>query len=391
MKSTRALTCSLSFVAVGLVPLASGCSGGNAAGPTGSGGGTTSASSATSTAGSGGAGGAAPDPYVTAVKATPWVKLANGPVVTGGAKQDDAFFLDADTGFVASGPSSSILATKDGGDTWKTVFSHPGTYFRSLLFTDAMHGFAGNIGAGLAPSITDATLLYQTSNGGGTWAPVTNITGTAAQGLCNFAPVDATHLIGVGRANGPASMLRSSDGGASWVATDLSQYFSMIIDAHFTSPTAGLVAGMDTAAAHCTILRTTDGATFAPVFTSKTVGSLCWKLHFPSPQRGYAAVQDTAGGPGTFAKTTDGGQTWQELPLPGAKAYPAIGVGFITDDIGWMAAEDPKLPVYRTFDGGATWEVDPALESPINRFRFIDAHTAYAVGAAVWKLVIPGG
>ena len=69
--------------------------------------------------------------------------------------------------------------------------------------------------------------------------------------------------------------------------------------------------------------------------------------------------------------------------------YSAIGVGFITEDIGWMAAEDATLPVYRTFDGGQTWEVDPALKSPINRFRFVDAHTAYAVGAAVWKLVVP--
>jgi photosystem II stability/assembly factor-like uncharacterized protein len=170
----------------------------------------------------------------------------------------------------------------------------------------------------------------------------------------------------------------------------------MVIDAHFFSTTEGLVAGMDPSSTYCTIGRTTDGgATFHSVFTSKTSGSLCWKLHFPSAQVGYAAVQDTTVGPGTFAKTTDGGQTWKELPLPPLskpnEAYSAIGVGFITEDIGWMAAEDASLPAYRTFDGGMTWEVDPALKSPVNRFRFVDAHTAYAVGAATWKLVIPGG
>ncbi len=344
MKRTRFASCFA--LALGLLDVASGCSGGSAAG---SGGGSlnassassatsaTTATSATSAAGTGGAsassaagtggnGGAAPDPYVTAVKSTNWVKLANGPTVTGGAKQDDVFFLDANAGFLASGPTSTIFATKDGGMTWSTSFMHAGTYFRGLLFTDAQHGFAGNIGAGLSASITDATLLYTTANGGATWAPVTTVTGSAAQGVCNFTAVDATHLVAVGRANGPASLLQSSDGGATWAATDLSSQLSMVIDAHFFSATEGLLAGMDASATYCTILRTTDGGTtFDPVFTSKTSGSLCWKLHFPSAQIGYAAVQDTAAGPGTFAKTTDGGQTWTELPLPGKPTGGLLG------------------------------------------------------------------
>jgi photosystem II stability/assembly factor-like uncharacterized protein len=326
------------------------------------------------------------------VKANNWVKLAKGPTAPSGSKQDDISFLDANTGWAASGPNETVYATTDGGETWTTSYMHAGTYFRSVLFTDAMHGFAGNIGAGLSPSISDATLLYATTNGGATWAPVTAVTGTAAQGVCNMLAIDATHLVAVGRANGPAAILTSSDAGATWTATDLSATFSMIIDAHFTSVTDGLAAGMDPTANFCTIAKTTDGGmTFTPVFTSKTPGSLCWKLHFPSATVGYATVQATMPGQPTFAKTTDGGMTWSELPLPGkaTETYSAIGVGFISEDIGWMAPEDATLSVYRTFDGGMTWEVDPALKAPINRFRFVDAHTSYAIGGAVWKLVLP--
>ena len=190
----------------------------------------------------------------------------------------------------------------------------------------------------------------------------------------------------------PAAEL-GPDGGASGISKDLTTWFNMVIDAHFVSPTEGIVAGMGKVGARCTILRTTDGGdTFDPVFTSATGGSLCWKLSFPSPLVGYVAVQVTAGGPGTFGKTTDGGLTWQELPLPMTSkpksAYSAIGVGFVTDDIGWMAAEEADLPVFRTFNGGMTWEEDPALTSPINRFRFIDKNTAYAVGADAWKLEV---
>jgi photosystem II stability/assembly factor-like uncharacterized protein len=159
------------------------------------------------------------------------------------------------------------------------------------------------------------------------------------------------------------------------------------------SPTEGIVAGMSKVGAKCSIERTTDGgATFTNVFKSTTPSTLCWKLHFPSDKVGYVAVQDTTGGPDTFGKTTDGGLTWQELPLPPTakpkSAYSAIGVGFITENIGWMSAEDTDLPVFRTVDGGATWEEEPVLKSPINRFRFVDKNTAYAIGANGWKLEV---
>lgn len=366
-----------------------GCS--DAASTSSGGAGGKGTSSATGAGGGGGAGGLSG--YDAAVAGAQWQKLPAGPSVAGGAKQDDIFFVSADVGFAASGPKSTVFKTTDGGATWTESFNHPGTYFRALLFLDAQHGFAGNLGAGLSPSISDTNVVYETKDGGGTWSPVTTITGPQPQGICNFTSPDATHVFGVGRANGPSHLIQSSDAGATWTSQDLGTYFQMIIDAHFFTPTKGLVAGMDKAS-RCAVMSTTDGgATFTPVFQSKTGGSLCWKLHFPSDQVGYVAVQDAAGGPGTFGKTTDGGQTWQELPLPmnssPKSAYPAIGVGFITPDIGWMSAEDAALPSYRTLDGGVTWDVDPTLKSPINRFRFVDKNTAYAIGGAVWKLQIP--
>jgi photosystem II stability/assembly factor-like uncharacterized protein len=332
-------------------------------------------------------------PYEHAALAAQWTKLSTAPTVSGGAKQDDVFFLDAMNGFLASGPNSAIYKTIDGGATWTKVFTHTGTYFRAILFTDAMHGFAGNLGAGLSPSITDTNILYATTDGGGTWAPVTTITGPAAAGICNLTAVDATHLFGVGRANGPSNLISSSDGGATWTSVDLSATFMMVIDARFTSPTEGWLGGMDLNG-RANVAHTADGGkTFDTVFTSKTPNSLIWKMSFPSAQVGYVAVQDATQGPPTFAKTTDGAKTWTELPLPqqgtsSKTAYPAIGVGFITENVGWMSPEDPTMPTYVTSDGGQTWTVDPALKSPINRFRFVDQHTAYAVGASVWKLSV---
>jgi hypothetical protein len=76
------------------------------------------------------------------------------------------------------------------------------------------------------------------------------------------------------------------------------------------------------------------------------------------------------------------------MPLPTTKAYPGIGIGFITENIGWVGADNPALPVYMTTDGGQTWNADAVLKSPVNRFRFVDKNTAYAIGGSVYKLAV---
>ncbi len=119
------------------------------------------------------------DAYEQAVLAAAWTKLAGGaPSYKTGGKMDDVFFTSKDVGYAADGQGSAIWKTEDGGATWKNVFTHAGTFFRALTFLDAMHGFAGNLGAGLSPSISDATVLYETKNAGIDWTPVTTIPAT---------------------------------------------------------------------------------------------------------------------------------------------------------------------------------------------------------------------
>ena len=328
--------------------------------------------------------------YEAAARAASWRRVPGAPMVSQG-KQDDLFFPSPARGFAVSGPKSAIYRTLDGGTSWSTVKSLPGTYFRSVLFPTDMHGFASNLGPIDGSGITDPNVLYETKDGGDSWAKVTAITGPAPKGICNQSMADPMHLFAAGRVQGPSFLLRSADGGASWTSSSLAASLAMLIDVHFTSPDVGLVVGgTSSSPMRCTILRTTDGGkSFAPVFVSAGDDTLCWKIDFPSPQVGYVSIQDLPGasGPATFAKTLDGGLTWTEKMLS-PDPYSAIGIGFLTESVGWVSSDDPAAQSYKTTDGGESWMVDDSLPAPVNRFRFLDRKTAFAIGGAIYQLQI---
>jgi photosystem II stability/assembly factor-like uncharacterized protein len=348
---------------------ASGGSGGSAGGSASGGGGAAT-------------GGGPTDEQILAAK---WVELEEAPSITG--KQDDLSFIDADHGWSING-LGRIYGTSDGGASWTKLLDQPGTYFRAVTFLDAQRGFAANIGTDYFPGVTDEVPLYRTADGGVSWAPVTEITGPMPKGICNFSTL-GERIVATGRVGGPAFVAISEDGGDTWASQDVSDTLAMLVDSHFVDTQTGFITGgsATTSLTRCVIARTDDGgATWTEAFKSKTPG-MCWKLSFPSPQVGYAAVLPLSGSSGTFVKTTDGGQTWEELPFVDS-AYGALGIGFITEQIGWIGGEASTEPAYRTQDGGLTWQPDDSLGPYINRFRFVDAHTAYAIGSSIYKLEI---
>ena len=329
-----------------------------------------------------------PAPTDEQVVGVPWVPLAEAPHING--KQDDLHFVTPELGWSVNG-LGNIHRTTDGGQTWTHLLEQAGTYFRAVLFTSATRGFVANIGPGYFPGVTDPNPLYETRDGGETWTVVTSITGPMPAGICNFTMIDAQHLVAVGRVGGPSFVLLSSDGGETWTSTDVTAQLAMLIDARFTSPQQGWLLGGSSAnldAAHTVVLHTEDGgASWQEVFRSELTREIGWKLSFPTADVGYASVlsyNDTS----SFLKTTDGGRTWQQRPL-GVGAYEAKGIGFINARVGWVGGERVGKPVYRTSDGGDSWVAVSDLGPLVNRFRFVDPWTGYAIGSLIYKLEIP--
>lgn len=322
------------------------------------------------------------------ILATEWTRLSDAPLING--KQDDIFFINPQRGWSVNG-LGDIYRTDNGGQTWTHLLHQEGTFFRAVLFTSETRGFVTNVGTGYYPNVTDSTPMYETRDGGETWTPVTTISGPLPDGICNFTQLDEEHIVAVGRVGGPSFVVVSRDGGETWTSSEVTRRIAVLIDGHFSSAMEGVLLGgtsRNPSLSHTVVLHTYDGGTsWREVFRSEQASELGWKLSFPTDLIGYASVlsfNDTS----SFLKTTDGGRTWQQLPM-NVGPYEAKGIGFINERIGWIGGERPGKPAYRTEDGGQTWQRAPGLGLLINRFRFVDPWTGYAIGNTVYKFEVP--
>jgi photosystem II stability/assembly factor-like uncharacterized protein len=311
-------------------------------------------------------------------------------------KRDDIVFVDRLTGFYGTG-KGNLYRTQDGGQSWHLLWSKPGTFIRALGFIDNKHGFLGNLGAGLA-SITDGTPLYETNDGGVTWEPA-KIGSAAMPGVCSIdilksrsiheGDVSERYYIHAGgRANGPAKLLRSENGGRSWTLIDLSERAGMILDVKFLDPNIGFVfAGTsgDLGQSNALILKTNDGGrTWRPVYRSARLNEIIWKASFANNRVGYATVQndDPANGQQRIVKTSDGGEHWSELPLVSRTGVEELGIGFVSTEKGWVGT---SVGGFETRNGGKTW-TSSTLAPKANRIRTRASDGApmtYAIGSEV--------
>jgi|CXWL01.1.fsa_nt_gi photosystem II stability/assembly factor-like uncharacterized protein len=313
-------------------------------------------------------------------------------------KQDDIHFVSPDIGWYGNG-AGKLYRTRDGGESWEKIWEQTGTFIRALGFIDAQNGFLGNVGIEAYPNVTDPRPLYRTRDGGASWTPIEAENIGIVRGICGIDVLHRRRIVqgdlqsapiihAAGRVGGPATMLRSIDGGETWRVLDLSAHAGMILDVKFFDAMNGLVcAATDSEIpdANALILRTSDGGqTWTRAYQSQRLYENCWKMNFPSRRVGYATVQNYEDGANhrCVIKTTDGGASWRELPLVDDAAVREFGVGFVTEDWGWIGASTTG---FETRDGGASWALID-MGRAVNKIRVLrtGAQTrAFAIGVEV--------
>jgi photosystem II stability/assembly factor-like uncharacterized protein len=313
-----------------------------------------------------------------------WEVAPNSPFTTN-HKFDDIYFLDSLTGMACSG-DGLVYRTTDAGITWNIVFSNSDAFFRCLVMTDAQHAWVGNFGYFPGASIYDSTAVYHTSDGGATWVPAP-IPVPKPIGICGLSRVGTQHVYGVGRVQGPASFIRTTNGGTSWAYTDMVPYCGFLVDVHFTGIDTGFViGGTDTvlAASVPLILHTVNGGvTWDTVHIgAQNAESWCWKMQFPSPNIGYASIE-SAQSPVQCLKTTDGGVTWTIKDITNTQ-FNCQGIGFVNDSVGWAGGYS-GYNHYETTDGGDTWTALSFAQN-LNRIRPLSSTLLWASGKRLYRV-----
>lgn len=329
-----------------------------------------------------------------------WTKLATEAYP---GKQDDVFFISPTTGWYING-AGKIFKTSDSGATWQKLVDKPGTYWRCIAFVDEKLGYAGNIGPGYFPNVTDSVPLYRTRDGGASWEPVTTIAGDPVVGLCAMEVLripyinagqlaERIRIVAVGRVGGPTAMIVSDDLGETWSRVALPDSCAMAFDVHFFDEKHGVIASASSAnvqESNALILMTEDGgATWREAYRSQRTWELTWKIAFPGRDVGYVTLQSYNPDPKVsarfVAKTVDGGRTWREIPLVDDAKVREFGVGFIDDHRGFVGAMPGG---FETTDGGATWrKVD--FGNAVNKIRVLRSEGKvflHAIGVGVYRL-----
>ena len=174
------------------------------------------------------------------------------------------------------------------------------------------------------------------------------------------------------------TLLRTDDGGATWqgVATGFTVDLRRV---RVIAPDVVVIGG------GCALRRSDDGgATFRrlPWTASDTrCSSPVSSFSFPSRTTGYLALQN-----GNLLRTLYSGRTWRRrTAVPGTAVTAAASkvaprdVVFVTGDLGFAVTSAGTM--FRTRDGGGTWEPVLAAGAALDALSFADAATGYAVGA----------
>ena len=327
-----------------------------------------------------------------------WYAQNAGNAGNGGAQLASISFIDVRRGW-AVGQSSSqsgaqsavILATTDGGATWRaqnagSAGSSAG--LSDVAFSDAAHGWAVGSSYDSSQSGGFSFLILATSDGGATWnsqeADGAGQFPGRFSSLGSVSFVDAKHGWAVGRsedapsdfAAGTLVILATTDGGATWNAQDANSggRRGFLSSVSFVDANHGWVAGGDfnpTTDAHsAVILATSDGGMPTPDPLVVLIGGLGSEI-------------PASGGDWTFVK-----QRLEKAGFKGrvfvAETHPGLPPGDTSDVI------DSKSPDWR--DSAARLDHQLSAAGYKNRDLVLVGHSMGGliarVYAANWQ--IPG-
>ena len=275
------------------------------------------------------------------------------------------FFLDQNRGWVV-GSRGALLATEDGGRTWKAMARPAQDVLRDIYFSDAFNGWivCERNAYELRTKDDPRTYLMTTTDGGKTWKRI-NIKGVDVDARlvrAVFSPSGRGWTFGEGGA-----VYTLHNAGANWVRLQ-SPTRHLLLGGAFIDDDRGWLVG-----AGATIIQTSDGGEtwhLSQLSDAKTIRFN--STSFVDNRRGWAV-----GSGGSVYSTVNGGRNWQAQDS--GVAIDLLDVKFLDAVEGWAVGAEGTL-IY-TNDGGLHWRVEPSgTAHPLERVFFADRTHGWAVG-----------
>lgn len=236
-----------------------------------------------------------------------------------------------------------ILHTGNGGITWETQGDRSQWQEHSGMDISAVDEHTA--WAALSDSTSEGGLILHTRDGGSIWE-VQSLPQAVPEGVKGIKGVSRNEAWAVGL-NGP--VMRTINGGETWVVV----------------PTPGII--------------------FRQVNRMDARGNDIW-------------IADHGNGENGMIHSPDGGLTWRQEYLPGVDVnHGPMTASIVNTQIAWTSV-NMQGELYRTLDGGSTWNIDaPGLSGPndIDDVCAVGANEAWAVqntsgGGYVMRIKITG-
>lgn len=257
-------------------------------------------------------------------------------------------WVNANTGYIF-GDLNLILKTNDGGETWQQIPSEFNDAVTVGFFIDENYGFVGG----------DRGRITKTEDGGQTWNNTTAGLGSQ-QGLSFRTPELGISVAASGR------IFRTKNAGLNMkrMPSGTNRFLSSV---RWLDDNVILVCGDGGF-----ILRSEDsGFTWDSIATPTT--EFLNDLWAPDAQTAYAC-----GASGTIIKSSDAGLTWEDQSVDTEEFLD--GIHFLNANYGMTVGRNE---IYRTLDGGATWELkntDVVANTSFNDVWIANDSLAYAAG-----------
>jgi len=262
------------------------------------------------------------------------------------------YFFDENNGMLMA--NNYVRLSFDGGYNWDSL-SFINTYsggYRSFMSWEEKKGITVGFNG----------LISLTENGGNSWTSIGDGIRMASNSLGFF---DTNNGLAIHAWGHPAYLLRTYDGGYTWLLDTLvpyGQFYDMLIDGqscYLLNKSSQLVKSYNAGVSWEVLAIPTLSDYYSDFqFVNENTGFIC----------GYH---------GEFLSTQDGGQSWESNPIN--PTYNLRDLFFVDENHGWLIYYDGK-EILRTTDGGNSWLStqigSPEILQPLSTF-FLDQNIGF--------------